>query len=258
MSEEMTAAKSADRWGGGSVSPYGVSWQKMMMWLFIVGDALLFGGFLAAYGFNRIAGGVWPDQLAVFHGPMLITFMTFILITSSATMASAVLASRNGDMKAAAKFTWATLLGGAIFLGCQAYEWSMMLGPQGATLTKFTWDVPYEEDGTIKQNMVSGANIDSEDKYYDTWLNADGEEVDEGTEGATKIRRYDVPAFGGFFFMVTGFHGTHVLIGLIILLIVACRVSAGKTKAEGVELAGLYWHFVDLVWVFIFGCFYLI
>ena len=53
-------------------------------------------------------------------------------------------------------------------------------------------------------------------------------------------------------------HGTHVLIGVIILLLVALRVRTGRTTGSGVELAGLYWHFVDLVWVFIFTCFYLI
>jgi cytochrome c oxidase subunit 3 len=58
--------------------------------------------------------------------------------------------------------------------------------------------------------------------------------------------------------MITGLHGTHVLIGVVVLLIVALKAAKGRYSAYGIELAGLYWHFVDLVWVFVFGCFYLI
>src|SRR5581483_1733841 len=69
---------------------------------------------------------------------------------------------------------------------------------------------------------------------------------------------WGVPAFSGFFFMITGFHGTHVLIGIVVLLILFARLSSGRATEAGVELVGLYWHFVDLVWVFIFTCFYLL
>jgi cytochrome c oxidase subunit 3 len=65
-------------------------------------------------------------------------------------------------------------------------------------------------------------------------------------------------AFSAFFFTITGFHGTHVLIGVIVLSITGLRLRAGRSTGGGVELAGLYWHFVDLVWVFIFTLFYLI
>ena len=65
-------------------------------------------------------------------------------------------------------------------------------------------------------------------------------------------------SFGAYFFLLTGFHGTHVLTGVIILLTTAARLAKGVTKPEGVEMAGLYWHFVDLVWVFIFTLFYLV
>lgn len=190
----------AARWQGG-VSPWGMSWQKLMMWLFIVSDALLFAGFLAAYGFQRLAAETWPDRNRVFHMEF-ITAMTFILISSSATMATAVGAAKRGDAKTMARFLALTILGGLCFLGMQAFEWTTLIR-QGARLTTNPWGVP---------------------------------------------------AFSAFFFMITGFHGTHVLIGVIILLVTAWKRASG----DGVELAGLYWHFVDLVWVFIFGCFYLI
>ncbi len=65
-------------------------------------------------------------------------------------------------------------------------------------------------------------------------------------------------SFPAFFFAITGLHGTHVLIGVVILIIAAARATSGRYSADGIELVGLYWHFVDLVWVFVFGCFYLV
>lgn len=191
-------------WGGG-VSPFGVSWQKLMMWIFLVSDAILFAGFLTAYGFVRLGNGVWPHQSDVFN-MFLIGFMTFVLISSSATMATAVGATHRGDLKTARTCTLLTALGGAIFLSMQAREWYELIHA-GARLTGNPWG----------------------------------------------------PApFGAFFFMITGFHGTHVLIGVIILILTWARLGSGKASGAGVELAGLYWHFVDLVWVFIFTLFYLI
>jgi cytochrome c oxidase subunit 3 len=192
------------RWDGG-VSPFNMTWSKLMMWWFIVTDGLLFAGFLGAYGYSRGHATSWPEQSTVFN-MKLITAMTFILISSSATMATAVAAARKGDLKAATRFIMATVAGGAIFLGLQAYEWSTLIR--------------------------EGARPD-----HNPW---------------------GVPAFSAYFFLITGFHGTHVLIGGLVLAIVAWKGLRGKVTADGIELAGLYWHFVDLVWVFVFGCFYLI
>ena len=194
----------SSRWGGG-VSPLGVNWNKLMMWIFIVTDGLLFAGFLASYGFARVASDAWPDRLEVFH-LWFISAMTFVLISSSATMATAVGASRRKDEKLVTQMILATLVGGAIFLSMQAYEWTTLIR-EGASL------------------------------YSNPW---------------------GVPQFANYFFIITGFHGSHVLTGLIILTIVAAKALRGRLTADGVELAGLYWHFVDLVWVFIFTLFYLI
>jgi cytochrome c oxidase subunit 3 len=186
-------------------SPLGVSWQKLMMWIFIVSDGLLFAGLLSGYAFVRIAGPAWPDRGEVFHLSM-IGFMTFLLISSSATMASAVAAAGRGDRSAAVRFLIFTTIGGLSFLGMQAYEWTTLI--------------------------QEGARLDS--------------------------NPWGVPAFSGSFFMITGFHGAHVLSGVVLLAITAWRTGSGISTAAGIELAGLYWHFVDLVWVFIFTLFYLI
>jgi cytochrome c oxidase subunit 3 len=199
-----TIATPESRWSSG-LSPFGMSWQKFMMWWFIVTDALLFAGFLGGYGFSRLGSSTWPEQGKVFSLAFL-TVMTFLLISSSATMACAVAAARAGDRAAVARFTAFTILGGLAFLSMQAYEWAHFI--------------------------------------------ADG--------GRPAANPWGDARFGSYFFLITGFHGTHVALGIVILLLVLLRARAGRFTGNGVEVAGLYWHFVDLVWVFIFGCFYLI
>jgi cytochrome c oxidase subunit 3 len=185
--------------------PFDVSWQKLMMWIFIVTDALLFAGLLVGYGVMRSATEIWPDQNIAFD-MNYITMMTFTLITSSATMACAVAAATVGNKKHVTMFLWLTILGGLAFLGMQVYEWSHFIH-EGARLTSNPWGVPQ---------------------------------------------------FSACFFIITGFHGMHVTTGVTVLLIVAIRSAMGKYSAQGVENAGLYWHFVDLVWVFVFALFYLV
>jgi cytochrome c oxidase subunit III len=185
--------------------PLGASWQKLMMWIFIVSDGLLFLTMLVGYGVVRIANPHWPDAGEVFH-LSLIALMTFLLISSSATMGSAVAAAANGDMSVSSRFIFVTIMGGLGFLGMQAFEWSSLIH-EGVSLTSNPWGVPL---------------------------------------------------FGAAFFLITGFHGSHVLSGLVILAITLFRLRSGRSTAHGVELAGLYWHFIDLVWVFIFTLFYLI
>ena len=199
----QTAIAQAD-WGG-AASPFGVTWQKMMMWFFIVTDALLFAGLLVSYGVVRIATGDWPTQSEVFSLPY-IAAMTFVLISSSATMACAVTAAELERRKTVTLCLWLTILGGFGFLGMQAYEWTHFIH-DGGGITGNPWGSP---------------------------------------------------TFSQFFFIITGFHGFHVLTGVTVLLIVAIRSALGKHSAAGVENAGLYWHFVDLVWVFVFALFYLV
>jgi cytochrome c oxidase subunit 3 len=194
----------ASDWGGGK-SPFGTTWSKFMMWIFIISDALTFAGFLIAYGFMRMLSPQWPVQTDVFD-MRLITFMTFVLISSSAVMAMAVGAARAGDARLAFRFLVLTIVGGVIFLGCQAFEWTHFI----------------EEGATLTQNP------------------------------------FGVPQFAASFFIITGFHGFHVFSGLVILSVVAIRAAMGKYSGDGVENAGLYWHFIDVVWVFVFAFFYLL
>jgi cytochrome c oxidase subunit III len=194
----------ASDWGGGK-SPFGTTWSKFMMWIFLISDALTFAAFLIAYGFMRLVSPEWPKQTEVFN-MVLITFMTFVLISSSAVMAMAVAAARASNPKLAVRFLGLTIVGGLIFLGCQAFEWTHFI-EEGATLTHNPWGVAQ---------------------------------------------------FAASFFVITGFHGFHVFSGVTILAIVAIRAAMGKYSGDGIENAGLYWHFVDVVWVFVFAFFYLL
>jgi cytochrome c oxidase subunit 3 len=194
-----------------------VSWGKAMMWIFLLSDTFIFSCFLIAYMTVRWSTPVpWPPTSEVFaltlfghHIPLiLIAIMTFVLITSSGTMAMAVNYGYRGNKKVTALLMFATAFLGLTFVGMQAFEWSKLIS-----------------EGVRPWGNPMGA-----------------------------------PQFGAIFFMVTGFHGFHVSIGVIYLTIVAIKVAKGHYEERGygiVEVAGLYWHFVDLVWVFIFAFFYL-
>ena len=204
-----------------------VPWGKPMMWIFLLSDTFIFGSFLISYMTVRMSTTVpWPNPSEVFSLTiagrdvplLLIAIMTFVLISSSGTMALAVNFGYRRDRKVTAGLLLATAALGATFVGMQAFEWSKLIH-EGVR----PWGNPW---------------------------------------GAAQ--------FGSSFFMITGFHGTHVTIGVIFLLIVAAKVMRGSLEHERpgfltgrrgtyavVEILGLYWHFVDLVWVFIFAFFYL-
>jgi len=204
-----------------------VSWGKAMMWIFLLSDTFIFGCFLLSYMTARMSTRVpWPNPSEVFalhiggtNVPLiLIAIMTFVLISSSGTMAMAVNFGYRRDRRKTAMLMLLTAVLGATFVGMQAFEWTKLI-TEGVR----PWGNPW---------------------------------------GAAQ--------FGSSFFMITGFHGTHVTIGVIFLIITALKVLRGdyETGARGfftsrrgnyesVEIMGLYWHFVDLVWVFIFAFFYL-
>ncbi|UTV30694.1 heme-copper oxidase subunit III family protein [Photobacterium atrarenae] len=197
---------------------YPISSFKTMMWLFLLSDIFVFGCFLTGYMAVRITTTTpWPVPSEVFALTIggqsipliLIAIMTFILITSSGTMAMAVNAGYRRKRNQAALLMLITALFGASFVGMQAFEWSKLIA-----------------EGVRPWGNETGA-----------------------------------AQFGASFFMITGFHGLHVSVGVIYLLIVAGKVWRGDYEHHGnyeiVEITGLYWHFVDLVWVFIFAFFYL-
>jgi cytochrome c oxidase subunit III len=204
------------------------SWGKAMMWIFLLSDTFIFSCFLASYMTVRMSTtDPWPDTSEVFALKiggvdvplLLIAIMTFTLISSSGTMAMAVNYGYRHDRVKSAALMLATAAFGATFVGMQAFEWTKLIVFEGVR----------------------------------PWSN-----------------HWGAPQFGSSFFMITGFHGTHVTIGVIFLINMSRKVLKGdfdierkgfftsrKGRYEMVEIMGLYWHFVDLVWVFIFALFYL-
>ena len=313
-------------WGGGGVRPFGASYGKMMMWFFIVSDALTFSGFLAAYGLTRFKFiDSWPIADEVFthipfiHGefPMYyVAFMTFILIFSSVTMVLAVDAGHNMNKKKVTWYMFATIIGGLIFVGSQAWEWNtfikgsygavkttdgkilqfvnnegkqialsdFVVGERGDHLVEHSnknglW---FESGETVSQYSIPqiinsyNANsevqvriekIDLETKKKIILSREDGAAELAKTklivEGANlEVNEYGNTIFADFFFFITGFHGFHVFSGIVINIIIFFNVILGTYERRGhyemVEKVGLYWHFVDLVWVFVFTFFYLV
>lgn len=223
MSSTAATASTTNMWSGGK-SPYGVSYGKLMMWIFLISDAFTFSALLVSYGMVRTSSEFWPSPEIVYnaipfaHGlnaPLVfVGLMTFILILSSVTMVLAVEAGARMDRIAVQKWMGWTIIGGIAFLGCQAWEWSHFISGTG----------------------LGGANL--------SW------------------NEYGPPDFAGFFFFITGFHGTHVLSGVLLNVLVYYNTVTGVYDRRGsyemVEKVGLYWHFVDLVWVFVFTFFYLV
>ena len=232
MAESVGLAPSikgiVDDWGSDQRAFKNVPWGKAMMWIFLLSDTFIFSCFLVSYMTVRMSTtDPWPNASEVFgleafgvNVPLLlIAIMTFVLITSSGTMAMAV---KFGYEKRKVPTFWllmVTAILGATFVGMQAFEWTKLIV----------------------------------DEQVRPWSNPMG-----------------APQFGAAFFMITGFHGTHVSFGVLFLIITAIKVRRGdldketpgfmtgrKNRYEIVETMGLYWHFVDLVWVFIFAFFYL-
>ncbi len=250
MSQTATTAE-AKIWGGGR-SPFNVSYGKMMIWFFLLTDAFTFGAFLVSYGTTRFFSHVWPDPNYVFqafpfmgdaHLPLLfVSLMTFILIMSSVTMVLAVHAGHHGDRPGVIKWLLWTIIGGIAFLSCQGWEWTHM-HHAGAWWGSFTdLNTPKEAYEGIF-NMASPAV---------------NEIVTQNPEAALQAAHN----FFNYFFTITAFHGGHVLSGVIMLIMILINTINGTYERRGhyemVEKVGLYWHFVDLVWVFVFTCFYLI
>ncbi|MBR9999722.1 MAG: cytochrome c oxidase subunit 3 [Cyclobacteriaceae bacterium] len=249
MAVSATVTKDTQKniWDGG-VSPLKASYGKLMMWFFLLSDAFTFSGLLITYGFLRYSfpayeGSLnafkpsqeyWPvpekifDAVPFLHGvhlPLLfVGLMTFILILSSVTMVLAVEAGHRMDKQDATKWMLWTIVGGLTFLGCQAWEWGHFI--HGT------------EEGLALSNGVlfHGANL--------------------------QLNEYGPPLFASLFFFITGFHGMHVLSGVLLNVIIFYNIVVGTYERRGhyemIEKVGLYWHFVDLVWVFVFTFYYLI
>lgn len=301
----------------GAKAPFKASYGKLMMWYFLLSDAFTFAGFLIAYGALRFSSPTWPVPDAVFQtapldihtlfpgdkAPLIfVTFMSFLLIISSVTMVRAVQEGHRENQKGVVFWMVLTIFGGLGFLGCQAWEWSNLIGEEHMTVTRnpfgtHTTDGVYlNEDGSVSDETFKagetylihkigghhgaadshGAGEHGEAAHDYAAGDHAGYMLDEGNflhrkfqvtggefDGEIRTESFGPKAFGALFFFITGFHGFHVFSGVLFLIIIAINAGSGiysarKNGYEMVEKIGLYWHFVDLVWVFVFLVFYLL
>jgi cytochrome c oxidase subunit 3 len=205
VSESSIAASSTMAHGAMEASPFGILSKKLVMWLFIISDAVTFAALLFAYGYLRNATPNWP---APFHfSPTVINamVMTFVLITSSLTVLIGIRHAKAGNQAGALRWVFITAAGGLLFALLHIREWLGLIG-EGLRLFQNPW----------------GSSL-----------------------------------FGAAFFSITGLHLTHVVGGVIALTVVALGYKRGRYTADDLEIWGLYWHFVDIVWMFVVPFVYL-
>ncbi|MBP9187730.1 MAG: cytochrome c oxidase subunit 3 [Bacteroidia bacterium] len=212
-------------WNGGK-SPFNVEYGKLMMWYFLMSDAFTFGAFLISYGTIRFSTNGWPDPNEVFQSfpglgsglPLMFVSLMTFILIISSV--TMVMAVKAGlEMKKKKVVT--------------NLVWTIIGGIAFLSCQAWEWNHLHHEGAWW------GAN---------PFLNADG------SASTTNFTNY--------FFTITGFHGFHVLSGVVINIVMLIMTLNDTFEKRGhylmIEKAGLYWHFVDLVWVFVFTCFYLI
>lgn len=303
---QETQEQQGGSWKGGE-APFKASYGKLMMWYFLLSDAFTFAGFLIAYGALRFSSPTWPVPDFVFStapfgvhdAPLIfVTIMSFLLIISSVTMVRAVQEGHRENKNGVVFWMLLTIIGGAGFLGCQAWEWNNLIAVEHMTVNTNPFGTHTEAgvyldaegnetDETFeigdsylihKAGEGHGAGHSEEDHAEHDYSVGDhpGYVVNEQgflqrkflvtdgpNEGAVMAQQFGPKAFGALFFFITGFHGFHVFSGVVFLFIIMINAASGlymarKNGHEMVEKIGLYWHFVDLVWVFVFLVFYLL
>ncbi len=317
---EQVQEQDKSPWAGGK-EPFKASYGKLMMWYFLLSDIFIFAGFLTAYGALRFSSPTWPvpdyvfSKIPFYQGegnfPLIfVTFMTFVLITSSVTMVRAVQEGYRENQKGVVRWLLLTILGGIIFLSSQAWEWTTLIKAEGVTVTTNPFSM-HSEDGQYMsgQELVSagftkvekevhgtnavyylqkGAADIPENRFFEKVTHEGkslvGESFQQGkpylitinhgthlyenaayksASGEITKEDFGPKTFGALFFFITGFHGFHVTLGVSFLTIIMLNAASGlyikrRNHYEMVEKVGLYWHFVDLVWVFVFLVFYLL
>ena len=214
------------KWWNGGKSPFNIEYGKLMMWYFLMSDAFTFGAFLISYGTIRFSSNSWPNPNHVFkafpgtEANLPLAFVSLMTFILIMSSVTMVLAVHEGHlMNKRGVVNW--------------LAWTVLGGLAFLGCQAWEWTHLYHEGAWWGMNPFPNA---------------------DGTQSSTNITN--------FFFTITGFHGFHVFSGVIINMIMLIMAQKGSFDRRGhylmIEKAGLYWHFVDLVWVFVFLCFYLI
>jgi cytochrome c oxidase subunit III len=215
------------KWWSGGKSPFNVEYGKLMMWYFLMSDAFTFGAFLISYGTVRMSSNSWPDPNLVFnsfpfagHANLPLVFVSLMTFILIVSSVTMVLAVHEGHHgNKKGVVKWMI--------------WTILGGIAFLSCQAWEWHHLHDQGAWWGRNPFA---------------NADG-----SVAGSN---------FANFFFTITGFHGFHVFSGVVINIIVTLMAWSGVFERRGhylmIEKIGLYWHFVDLVWVFVFLFFYLV
>ncbi len=202
----------------------GVYSQKLGMWVFLCSEVMFFTALIGSYIILRWGTlQAWPDPTRVLN-INLTAFNTFLLICSSVSMVKAFAAITHGDQRGLRLWLLATVAGGAAFVGVQVYEY-----------------VHLAHDGLLPSGIVAGSHF-----------------FEQAAAQGRDLTGHEL--FGGTFYAMTGFHGFHVTCGVLCMIWVTIKAFRGhytQTNYHGIEVIGLYWHFVDLVWIILFTIVYL-
>lgn len=252
---------------------------KFAMWLYIGSEIMIFSGMLAAYlvfrRFNYESVALAKEHLSI----PLVSFNTFLLLASSWAMVMGLRAVQSGNNRGLVNWLSLTVIMGAAFVGLQVVEYAE-LAHNGVVLTVPTQDevaamvetdeMPeWLEEGIAHTDFaalaeteiaVEGGTAPAEGAAVleDAPTVADGEitRLEQATLVAQNLAKY-----GQRFYAPTAFHGAHVIVGCLWGLWVINRGWRNKFTSEryaAVEVFGLYWHFVDVVWIILFTFIYLI
>ena len=207
------------------------------MWVFLLTEVLFFGGLFFAYAIYRNwyyeAFAAASKSIEIIPG----LINTVVLIGSSLTMALSVRAAQTNQRKATVNWLLATIVLGSVFLGIKVYEYAL----------KF------------EHHHVPGASFDF---FGHAEASGEAHEAPAGglTMGRDEIQR-TTQLFFSLYFVMTGLHAIHMIVGIVILFIITWMAHKGRFDSEWhapVEMTGLYWHFVDIVWIFLFPLLYLV
>ena len=198
--------------------------EKLGIWVFLGSEVMFFTALIGAYIILRFASPEqWAQPGQILNIPVT-AINTFLLICSSVTMVKAFAAIQDGDQRGLRLYLVATVVIGASFVGVQAWEYTSLV-----------------HEGFVPSGYVPGS-----------------EYAEMAAEGILPV---SVGVYGSSFYTMTGFHGFHVSMGVLCMCWVTWKAFNGKYTKEdhrGVEVIGLYWHFVDLVWIILFTIVYLV
>jgi len=189
------------------------------MWIFLITEIMFFGGMFLAYTIYR---STYPNVFAVASTTLNVYIgaaNTVVLLCSSLTMVLAVRAAQLSQKRAIVIFLILTLILGFVFLGVKAYEWH----------EKYV------------EHHIPGPTFHME-------------ELAEGLQGPAQL-------FFSLYFAMTGLHALHMVIGAGIMFVLTWQAHKGRFGSDyytPVDIGGLYWHFVDIIWIFLFPLLYLI